>query len=78
MQTASPAYYRSVDPVGNLVVRVTLRRVSGPTHQRRGGADGGSAVTQVAQGAGGAAAGHDDDLVQIVDVPWQQKLFGPQ
>lgn len=113
MQGNAPAFYRSLDPVSNLVVRCSLRQVRGPaiaesaltgqqtaalppgapstavgapsldSDSKAHGDDAGSAVGSATSGQMSAAFSqanrfNEGDVIQVVDIPWQGKLFGPQ
>jgi len=88
METAVPAWYHTVDPIENLVIRVSLRRLPEST--------GGDVLTAVpavtlsatlASVAGGPrlptvaalpSVVDDDHGEQVVEFGWQQKVFGPR
>lgn len=105
MQSSAPVFYRSLDPISNLVVRCSLRQVRGPAVGDAGPGEGAGAPPPAAPGAavdaperkpGAVRSGSgsvtdqesavsaqggrfsEGDLIQVVDVPWQGKLFGPQ
>jgi len=83
MENALPAYYRTVDPIQNLVVRVSIRK------HRDAAADAAgppfSMTASVAYGGSGAqpafampsTAFEDEYAEHVVEFPWQQKVFGP-
>jgi len=112
MQGNAPAFYRSLDPVSNLVIRCSLRQVRGPAisesaatgqqsaalppgapstavgapsidsegkhHDDSGSAAGSATSGQLSQALSQANRFSEGDVIQVVDIPWQGKLFGPQ
>ena len=62
---ATPAFYRSADPISNFVVRVAVRKRTPPNQ-------GGVAAPS-------AASGFDDERMEhVAEFAWQQKVFGPR
>jgi hypothetical protein len=72
----TPAFYRSVDPIDNLVVRVSVRKrkaANAPTIPSASHPNGEAPVSTV------PAAGYDDERAEHVgEFAWQQKVFGPR
>lgn len=86
MENALPAFYRTVDPIQNLVVRVSIRKQRDATADPAAPAPSLVVSTSVAfnpggpseAGAGGAASGFEDEHAEhVVEFGWQQKVFGP-
>lgn len=93
MQTAQPAFYRSVDAIDNLVVRVAIRRQAdvGGDPLASGALPPVTLTATLAAATAGAgatmrasaapmlpAALSDDALEHVVEFGWQQKVFGPR
>jgi hypothetical protein len=69
----TPAFYRSVDPVDNLVVRVSVRK------RTAANAPAAPAASHPGSGAQPAPTAFDDERIEHVgEFAWQQKVFGPR
>lgn len=94
MVDAAPVFYRTVDPIENLELRVTLRCVdSGRTAQR--GRNGSMASSRRMRGSSAGTGELEEKALQVGDgagsvagsveerswtqvLKWQDKVFGPR
>lgn len=85
MAAPLPAFYRSADPIDNLVIRVAVRKrtvANAPpsaTHVAPGAAPPAAGGGTSAPGSHPASgAGADERTEHVGEFAWQQKVFGPR
>ena len=71
-----PAVYRSADPIDNLILRVTLRRLATPAAAAAAAAGG--PAPAAASAAAAAAAQEAEGGEVTADIAWQQKIYSPR